>query len=204
VATALTLLVIAAAGRRAPRATVADRAWLRGSLGLLCALTLVVVASALHRMALYQEAYGFTRLRLLVSVFEGWLGVVVLLVMAAGVLRARGWLVPAAVRLGAVGLLGLAVFNPDLYIAQHNLARDTSTIGIDWQYLGDLSTDAYPAIWELGDTEFNCVTRFREATSTDDWLEWNLSRDRASDLVASRPPAGRSGATTVACPGTGG
>ena len=45
-------------------------------------MTIVVVVSALHRMALYEEAYGFTRLRLLVSVFEGWLGSVVLLVMA--------------------------------------------------------------------------------------------------------------------------
>jgi len=41
--------------------------------------------------------------------------------MAAGVVKARGWLVPMAVRLGAVGLLGLAVFNPDLYIAEQNL-----------------------------------------------------------------------------------
>ena len=58
--------------------TAADRWWLRGSLGALCLLTLVVVASALHRMDLYQDAYGFTRLRLLVDLFEGWLGLVVL------------------------------------------------------------------------------------------------------------------------------
>ena len=85
VATALTLLVVWAAARKAPRATAADRTWLRVSLGLLCALTLVVVASALYRMHVYQEAYGFTRLRLLVDVFEGWLGLLVLAVMAAGV-----------------------------------------------------------------------------------------------------------------------
>ena len=54
------------------------------SLGLLCALTLVVVVSALHRMQLYQEAYGFTQARLVVDVFEGWLGVVVLAVALAG------------------------------------------------------------------------------------------------------------------------
>ncbi len=52
----------------------ADRLWLRGALGLLCVLTLVVVVSALHRMSLYQQAYGYTRLRLLVDAFEGWLG----------------------------------------------------------------------------------------------------------------------------------
>ena len=50
----------------------------------LCALTLVVVASALYRMHVYQDAYGFTRLRLLVDVFEGWLGVLVLATMVGG------------------------------------------------------------------------------------------------------------------------
>ena len=94
VATALTLLVVWAAARKAPRETPADRAWLRGALGLLCVLTLVVVASALYRMHVYQEAYGFTRLRLLVDVFEGWLGLLVLGVMAAGV-GLRGWWLPA-------------------------------------------------------------------------------------------------------------
>src|SRR5690606_20164967 len=58
VATALTLFVVWVASRKAPRETPADRAWLRGALGALCVMTLVVVASALHRMSLYQEAYG--------------------------------------------------------------------------------------------------------------------------------------------------
>ena len=73
-------------------------------------------------MHLYAEAFGFTRLRLLVSVFEGWLGVVVVLIIVAGVVGARRLLVPVAVRLGAAALLGLALVNPDLYIAQHNIA----------------------------------------------------------------------------------
>ena len=88
VATALTLLVVWAAARRAGDAPT-DRLWLRLSLGLLCVLTLVVVASALYRMHVYQEAYGFTTLRLVVDVFEGWLGVVVLTVMVAGGLGLR-------------------------------------------------------------------------------------------------------------------
>ena len=106
VATALTLLVVWAAARKAPRATAADLAWLRGSLGLLCVLTLVVVASALYRMHVYQEAYGFTRLRLLVDVFEGWLGLLVLGVMAAGVTLRAAWLPRAALLSGAALLLG--------------------------------------------------------------------------------------------------
>jgi uncharacterized protein DUF4153 len=184
VATILTLTVVAWAVRKATPGRQRDLA-----LGALCLMTIVVVVSALYRMGLYEEAYGFTRLRLLVSVFEGWLGVVLLLVMAAGFVKARGWLVPMAVRLGAVGLLGLAVFNPDLYIAEQNIARVDSTAGTDYAYLAELSADAYPAIWKLPQDRFACVTGTGELSpvTSDDWLEWNLGRSRARDLVAARP-----------------
>ena len=86
VATLLMFLVVWAASRRVGH-DPGDVLWLRVSLGLLCALTLVVVVSALHRMQLYQEAYGFTQARLVVDVFEGWLGVVVLAVAISGLVR---------------------------------------------------------------------------------------------------------------------
>ena len=197
VATMLTLTVVAWAARRAAPGRRRDLA-----LGALCVMTIVVVVSALYRMHLYEEAYGFTRLRLLVSVFEGWLGVVVLLVIVAGVVGARRWLVPVAVRLGAVGLLGLALVNPDLYIAQHNIARADAPVGIDWAYLGDLSTDAYPALVRLPDQQFACATRDVEEPGDDDWLAWNLSREHARDLMADRPPAGAQ-SSTAPCPSGG-
>ena len=90
IATLLMLIVVWASSRRVGPEP-ADRLWMRVSLGLLCALTLVVVVSALHRMSLYQEAYGFTQLRLLVDVFEGWLGVVVIAVAVAGLVRWGTW-----------------------------------------------------------------------------------------------------------------
>jgi signal transduction histidine kinase len=194
VATMLTLTVVAWAARKAAPGRRRDLA-----LGALCVMTVVVVVSALYRMHLYEEAYGFTRLRLLVSVFEGWLGVVVLLVIIAGVVGAGRWLVPVAVRLGAAGLLGLALFNPDLYIAEHNIARAAAPVGIDWEYLGQLSADAYPALVRLPDEQFACATRFTAELGEDDWLEWNLSRERTRDLMADRPPAGAQG-TSVPCP----
>jgi signal transduction histidine kinase len=191
VATILTLTVVAWAARKASPGRRRDLA-----LGALCVMTLVVVVSALYRMHLYEEAYGFTRLRLLVSVFEGWLGVVVLLVIVAGVVGARGWLVPVAIRLGAAGLLGLALLNPDLYVAEHNIAREDSPVGIDWEYLGDLSADAYPALVRLPDEQFACATSGVQPLGDDDWLEWNRSRERARDLMAQRPPAGPQGTAT--------
>jgi len=188
-ATVLTLTVMAWAGRKAEPGMVRDVAL--GALGLM---TLVVVVSALYRMHVYEEAYGFTRLRLLVTVFEGWLGVVVLLVLVSGLLGAR-WLVPLAVRLGAVGLLGLAVVNPDLWIAEHNLARDTTTVPVDYRYLGDLSADAWPALAKLPAAEFDCATGNVRRVADEDWLSWNVARDRARDLQDTRPPAGDSGAS---------
>jgi hypothetical protein len=190
----LTLTVVAWAARKAAPGRRRDLA-----LGALCVMTIVVVVSALSRMRLYEEAYGFTRLRLLVSVFEGWLGVLVLLVIVAGVVGARHWLVPVAVRLGAAGLLGLALVNPDLYIAQQNIARANAPVGIDWQYLGQLSADAYPALVQLPDKQFECAKRQFAVRSEDDWLAWNLSRERARGLMADRSPVGVPN-TFLSCP----
>jgi len=190
-ATMLTLVVVAVATRRAPRQTAPDRAVLRVLLGLLCACTLVVVVSALYRMHLYQEAYGFTRLRLLVSVFETWLGVVVVFVLAAGVALRGRWVPLASLLSGAAMLLGLAALNPDGYIALNNIERFEETGKVDMQYLSGLSSDAVPALAQAGAVGLACadVARMRER---EDWLEWNLGRSRAYD--AREGSAGSEGA----------
>ncbi|MDP3891431.1 DUF4173 domain-containing protein, partial [Nocardioides sp.] len=198
VATALTLLVVWAAARKAPRDTTADRAWLRGALGLLCVLTLVVVASALYRMHVYQEAYGFTRLRLLVDVFEGWLGLLVLSVLVAGVTLRAAWLPRVALLSGAGLLLALAVVNPDAWIAQHNLDRYAETGKVDWSYLRGLSDDAVPVLATVPDDVAGCALQGREPAD-DDWLEWNLGRDRASSHVRTESTASTTG-VTARCP----
>jgi hypothetical protein len=183
VATVLTLAVVAAAARKAPRSSARERLLLRVVLGALCLLTLVVVASALHRMHVYEEAYGFTRLRLLVTVFEGWLGLVLVLVLSAG-LRLRGGWVPRAVLLtGAAGLLALAAMNPDAYIARHNVDRFEQTGKIDTAYLAGLSGDAVPALAGSG-LDRSCLPT---VASDDDWLEWNLGRERARAALGEGP-----------------
>jgi two-component system sensor histidine kinase BaeS len=184
-ATALTLLVVWAAASKAPRTGAADTAWLRGSLGLLCVLTLVVVASALYRMHVYQEAYGFTRLRLLVDVFEGWLGLLVLGVMAAGLTLRAAWLPRAALLTGASLLLLLGGVNPDAWIAQQNLDRYEQTGKVDWRYLQRLSADAVPTLATLPDEVVECALEGHRPRN-DDWLEWNLGRQRAEPLMRSR------------------
>lgn len=182
VATALTLLVVWAATRKAPRETSADRTWIRVSLGLLCALTLVVVASALYRMHLYQEAYGFTRLRLLVDVFEGWLGVLVLATIAGGIRLRSAWLPRFGLFSGVALLLGLAAINPDAWIAGKNLDRYAATGMVDWYYLADLSEDAVPVLATLPRPLAQCAIEI-DARDGDDWLEWNLGRAEARPFL---------------------
>jgi hypothetical protein len=180
VATALTLLVLWATARKVPRDNPTDRLWMRASLGLLCLQTLVVVASALHRMELYQDAYGFTQLRLLVDVFEGWLGLLVLAILGAGVGLRAAWLPRFALISGVVALLGLAAINPDAWIARHNLDRYADTGQVDWTYLRSLSDDAVPVLAALPADQRRCALADQTSTS-DDWLEWNLGRSRAAD-----------------------
>lgn len=192
VTTFLTLAVVAVAVRKAPRASAPDRMLLRVLLGLLCCLTLVVVASALYRLHVYEQAYGFTELRLLVSFFEGWLGLVVALVLVAGV-RLRGqWLPRAALLTGAATLLALAAINPDAYIAQHNVDRFEQTGKADWGHLSGLSADAAEALDTLPERYRSCVTTTWDMH--DDWLEWNLGRSRAADLPSGTPAYDSGGA----------
>lgn len=190
VATALTLFVVWVASRKAPCETASDRAWLRGALGALCLMTLVVVASALHRMSLYQEAYGFTQLRLLVDVFEGWLGLLVLATMAAGwSLRGR-WIPRFGLISGAVLLLGIAVINPDAWIADHNLDRYESTGKVDWFFLSQLSDDAVPTLESrLSEADQGCVLSAHRRDPAS-WLEWNLGRQRAESVGLETSPEG--------------
>ncbi len=198
VATLLTLLVVWAASRRVgsePR----DVLSMRLSLGLLCALTLVVVVSALHRMQLYQEAYGFTQARLVVDVVEGWLGVVVLAVAVAGLLRWGTWVPRFAFVTGLVGLLGIAAINPDAWIARHNIDRYEQSGKLDWQYLATLSFDAVPTLKDLPADLQACVFSYSaDEAFSDDWLEWNLGRARAREAFGGALPTY---AQPVTCPG---
>ena len=95
-------------------------------------------------MHLYQEAYGFTQARLVVDVFEGWLGVVVLAVALAGLVRWGTWVPRFALVTGVLGLLGIAAINPDAWIAQQNIDRYEQTGKLDPDYLATLSADAVP------------------------------------------------------------
>ena len=182
--TGLALLVLAGAARWAPRATTADRILIRSILGALAGLTLVIVGSALHRMNLYADTYGLTRLRLLVALCEVWFGLVLMLVLAAGVkIRAR-WLPRVAIAAGVAVLIGLAAANPDGLIASYNIRQDRT---VDLLYLSELSPDAVPALTELDPARRDCALgrlALQLDGDPDDWRGWNLGREQARTEIA--------------------
>jgi hypothetical protein len=144
---------------------------------------LVIVASALTRMWTYEQAYGFTRLRVLVSVCEMWLGVVFVLILLAGIRLRAPWLPRAIVGTALAALLGIAAVNPDGFIAERNVVRYDTTHRIDADYLSQLSADAVPALERLPEPVRGCVLAGIRAsidrTGPDGWREWNLGRERA-------------------------
>jgi len=190
VVTGLTLLVLAGAARWAPRDSRSDRTLIRVLLGSLAALTLVIVASALHRMDLYSDTYGLTRLRVLVAACELWLGVVFVLILVAGIRLRGAWLPRVAFAAGVLALLSLAAANPDGQIAHRNIVRYQQLHKIDLDYLGGLSADAAPELDRLSPEQRNCVLRGIAADLADipdDWRGWNQGRERARDLLAANP-----------------
>jgi hypothetical protein len=187
--TVLTLAVVAVAATKAPRDSRADRVLMRGLLGALAALTMVIVASALYRMNLYEQAYGFTRLRLLVSACELWLGLVFAMLLAAGVRLRATWLAQAIAGSGVAALIGLALLNPDRFIADRNVDRYAGTGRIDVSYLSGLSADAVPALDRLPGQLRECALSgiaAELARSPDDWRGANLARARARDILGGR------------------
>lgn len=111
----------------------------------------VVAISALKRMSLYQDMYGFTTLRLYVEWFIYF--TLVLLVLAAVALIVRiGFRRFAAtvLTLGLVGGVIISWVNVDALIATNNIARwQYNGKNLDTEYLATLSLDAVPAVAEL-------------------------------------------------------
>lgn len=190
VVAALTLGVVGGALRWARAERPRDAAILRALLGALCLLTLVVLASALHRLGLYEEAYGFTRMRLAVHALLLFGGALFVLVVAALASGRRDWLARATVVLGALAALTFWVGDPDRRIAAHNVERYEDTGRIDTYHLSKLSADAVPALLRLPAPLREQALghqRARLAREGDGLAGANWARARARDALTVTP-----------------
>lgn len=193
VAVALLVLAVIAAGVRWARTeSFTQTVLLRGLLGLLCISTLIVLASALKRLGLYEEAYGFTRLRISVHATILLIAVFFLMLIVAGLSWQGDWLPRASVYLVGTALIAFSLINPDATIARENVERFTETGRVDAHYLTTLSVDAAGSFDGLTSVQRNCLLReFDEGEPSGGWISFNLARFNARDeLAAANGPAG--------------
>ncbi len=163
----------------------------------LVSLVFVMLLSAYYRLGLYEEAYGFSRLRTYTHVFIIWLALLLLAVVALDLLQRQRTFALAAV----VALIGfsasLILLNVDAFIAEHNIQRAVDGEELDVAYLASLSADAVPSMadWysdpSVADTIRNevgaalaCIKAEPDPRDTN-WRSFNLSVWRADQALAT-------------------
>jgi hypothetical protein len=164
-------------------------------------LLLAIVASAMHRMRAYLEAYGLTEDRFVATAVLLWLALLVVW-FGATVLRGRrsGFAFGALVSgFGLVALLHL--LNPTAYAVRSHLDRaqpamhqeSDSGSRLDVTYLATLGSDAVPILVARID-ELSEVVRPEMAGALLerwgphrelDWRNWNLADWRARKVVSA-------------------
>jgi hypothetical protein len=182
------------------------RSYLAALLALVV-LTAVVLVSAALRLRLYQDAYGWTELRLYVLMTIAALAVSLVLIAALASLGRMRWLGHGLAVIGVVALVGLNLVAPAAFVAERNVERviDPSLVpadghaGLDASYLRVLPDDAVPVLVQalpaLPGPERADVTRLlreRGAELSGDPAfaspaAWNLGRERAREALLSLP-----------------
>jgi hypothetical protein len=128
----------------------------------LVILVVVILISAFQRLLLYEQVYGFTRLRIYSHIFMAWLGILLAGVVVLELLKKQRTFALATL-IATIGfVLTLNITNVDGLIVRQNIQRTlnggkltvsedvgrSSTEELDAYYLQSLSTDATPALIE--------------------------------------------------------
>ena len=163
---------------------------------LLMANVMVMLASSLQRLLLYEDAYGFSQLRTYTHVFIFCLAALILVAIILELFGKRGHfglaLLVTVIGFGAT----LAVMNVNGFIAEKNVTRAVEGKELDVPHLVSLSSDAVPVLVErfsdpatpaavkedLG-YALSCRSALMEDPSDKPWQQFNLGTSRAWNLL---------------------
>ena len=170
-------------------------------LSLLVGLTFVLLISAFYRMLIYEQAYGFTYLRIFVQAFM----VLLFFLFIINIIYIWYTKLPIIKSYFVVTLIVYIVLNfsnVDLIIARNNIDRYIETGQIDMEYLKGLSYDAIPEMQRLIDIDLKNENIYGvkhedikdgilvffndkklELDTQEHWQSFNISRYRASGTV---------------------
>jgi hypothetical protein len=179
------------------------------TLGIvLVGLVLVMQVSAFQRLVLYEDAYGFSRLRTYTHMFMIWLAILLVAVAVLELLR-RERAIAFSILLVSVGFVAsLSLLNVDAFIVRQNIQREVrgqvediindERVLLDTSYFTNLSYDAIPSLVdgfrnkalpesireELG-AALVCQRYDRENEEDFPWQGFHLSRYFADQAFAS-------------------
>ena len=109
-------------------------------------LTLVILASSIQRLMLYENAYGFSRIRTYSHIFIYWLGGLITATIALVLFqKTRYFGLAVIITIAGFGTT-LAGMNVDGFIARQNIQRARAGLELDPVYLGMLSEDGIPSM----------------------------------------------------------
>ena len=167
--------------------------------GVMVVLVIGMLASAFQRMLLYEQAYGFTELRVYTHTFMIWLALVLVLSMVALLRDRPGLFLSSGLISALIYLAVLNLANPEARIVQANVARYQQTGKLDAYYLASLSADAAPDLVRslealkpedheiLRSALYLRQVRTVEAMNAYGWPAWRLARWRALSALESLP-----------------
>jgi hypothetical protein len=123
-----------------------EKSWFMVLVAILFALVMVILVSAFQRLLIYENAYGFTRLRTYTFVFIPWLAFLLLVTVVIEVAKQRSAFALALMAITIGFTLSIGLINIDGLIVQMNIQRARNGSVLDTTYLRELSTDAVPAM----------------------------------------------------------
>jgi hypothetical protein len=170
----------------------------------LVALLLVMLVSAFKRLGLYEEAYGFSRLRTYTHVFLIWIGLLLVVTIALEILR-KERMFTLALLIASFGFaVSLPILNVDAFIVNQNIqrevnAREKDSVELDAQYFLNLSDDAVPplvsayqtptlpdSVREKVGASLACINYQRNQDTREyPWQSFHLARFNADQALAS-------------------
>ncbi len=164
--------------------------------GLLMIVELfIIVASALKRMALYQDNYGWTLSRFYVVGFIVFLTIILLFLSIKILLNKNNGLFLSSILFsGLLFLIAFNVINPDKFVVIKNVNHYYKTGQIDVNYLLTLSADSIPELIKLTEKISNddrvllleglTFQKQSLVKMSSDWQSFNLSRWRGLVLLS--------------------
>jgi hypothetical protein len=172
----------------------------------LVSLVIVMLVSAFQRLVLYEQAYGFSRLRTYTHVFMIWLALLLVTVVVLELLR-RERMIGLSLVLASLGfVISLGVLNVDSFIVKQNIQREIRTQAespaksedLDVSYFLGLSDDAVPPLVnafrskslsvpmkEKIGAALTCIRYNRLGESHLPWQSFHFSRFYADQTLAN-------------------